>query len=117
MITELRRMKILRFREPGFQQALTALKRHAEPTQEVQSTVAEIIAAVRQRGDAAVLEYSAKFGAPALKAVELAVNEIPQVEPVTRRALAAADKNVFNFAKKSLRKSWKTRNDAGGNRR
>jgi histidinol dehydrogenase len=113
MITELRRMKILRFREPGFQQALAALKRHAEPTQEVQSTVAEIIAAVRQRGDAAVLEYSAKFGGPALKAAELAVNELPQVEPATRRALAAADKNVFTFAKKSLRKSWKTRNAQG----
>jgi histidinol dehydrogenase len=106
-------MKILRFREPGFEQALTALQRHSEPTPEVRSTVAEILSAVRLRGDDALLEYSARFGAPLLQPAQLPVAEDAQVDAATRRALAISDKNVFTFAKKSLRKTWKTRNAQG----
>ena len=106
-------MKILRFREPGFAAALAKLKRHAEPSAEVRSTVSEIIAAVRERGDAALLEYTAKFGAPAFDAARLAVTENAAVDAATRRAFGAADRNVYTFAKKSLRKSWQTRNAQG----
>ena len=106
-------MKILRYQQPGFAKALDSLKRHAEPTAEVRNTVAAIVADIRKRGDAALLEYTAKFGGPALKASQLAVTEQAEVDAATRRAFATSDKNVFTFAKKSLRKSWTSRNAQG----
>ncbi len=106
-------MKILRYQQPGFAKALDSLKRHAEPTAEVRDTVAAIVADIRKRGDAALLDYTAKFGGPALKAAQLAVTEDAEVDAATRRAFAASDKNVFTFAKKSLRKSWTSRNAQG----
>jgi histidinol dehydrogenase len=106
-------MKILRFDQPGFAASLAALQRHAEPTEQVRTTVAEIVAALRARGDAALLDYTAKFGGPALQAPQLAVTEPATADAATKRALKAADKNVFAFAKKSLRKSWKMRNAQG----
>ncbi len=106
-------MNVLRHDQPGFSKALNALKRHAEPTEEVRSTVAGIIAAIRKDGDAALLALTAKFGGPMMKAAQLAVAEPASVDMATRRAIAAADRNVFAFAKKSLRKSWSGRNAQG----
>jgi histidinol dehydrogenase len=106
-------MKILRYGQPGFQKALTALQRYAEPVPKVRDTVAEIIAHVRKRGDAALIDYTAKFGGPTLTSAKIAVRESATINAATRRAFAAADKNVFSFAKKSLRKSWQTRNAQG----
>ena len=106
-------MNVLRHDQPGFSKALNALKRHAEPTEEVRTTVAGIIAAIRKDGDAALLELTAKFGGPMMKAAQLAVTEPASVDAATRRAIAAADRNVFAFAKKSLRKSWSGRNAQG----
>jgi histidinol dehydrogenase len=106
-------MKILRHDQPGFANALNALKRHAEPTDEVRTTVAGIIAAIRKDGDKALLELTAKFGGPVMKAAQLAVAEAATVDAATKRAIATSDKNVFAFAKKSLRKSWSGRNAQG----
>ena len=106
-------MKILRHTQPGFLKALTSLKRHSEPTDDVRNTVAAIIADIRKRGDAALLDYTAKFGGPKLKATQLAVNESASVDAPTRKAIATSHKNVFAFAKKSLRKSWSGRNAQG----
>ena len=106
-------MKILRFRDPNFQKELASLQRHAEPSAEVRNTVTEIISRLRKEGDKALLEYTAKFGGPSLTPAQLLVSEAPTVDAATRRAFAAADKNVFNFAKQSLRKSWKSRNAQG----
>ena len=107
-------MRILRFQEPGFGEALVALQRHAEPTEGVRATVAEVVSKVRTEGDLALVEYTAKFGGPQLEASQLAVTEKAEVDAPTRRAFAAADRNVFSFAKKSLRKSWQMRNAQGG---
>ncbi len=106
-------MKILRHTQPGFIKALTALKRHAEPTEEVRSTVAEIIAAVRKKGDAALVDYTEKFGGPKLRPSTLAVEQAATVDGATAQAIETAHKNVFAFAKKSLRKSWSMRNAQG----
>ncbi len=106
-------MKVLRHDQTGFSEALSALKRHAEPTDEVRTTVADIIAAIRKDGDAALLEFTEKFGGPKLKAAQLAVSEAASVDIATRRAIAASDRNVFAFAKKSMRKSWSGRNAQG----
>jgi len=106
-------MKILRHTQRGFAKSLAALKRHAEAAPEVHRTVSEIIAAVRTRGDAALLEYTAKFGGKALTARRLAAAEPANVDAATRRAVAVACRNVSAFAKKSLRKSWSARNAQG----
>jgi histidinol dehydrogenase len=93
--------------------AVAALKRHAEPADDVRATVAAIIADIRRRGDAALIEYTAKFGGPALKPAGLRVSGAVKVDAATRRAIAASRRNVFAFAKRSLRKSWQWRNAQG----
>ncbi len=106
-------MNVLRHDQAGFSKALNALKRHAEPTDEVRATVTGIIAAIRKEGDAALLALTAKFGGPEMKAAQLVVTEPASVDAATRRAISMADRNVFAFAKKSLRKSWSGRNAQG----
>jgi histidinol dehydrogenase len=106
-------MKIIRHTQPGFARALAALKRHAEPAPEVRSTVSEIVANVRSRGDEALLEYTEKFGGPRLRARDLAVTGSATVDAATKRAIATSDRNVFEFAKRSLRKSWSAKNTQG----
>ncbi len=106
-------MKILRHTQPGFAKALAALKRHSEPAEDVRTTVARIIADIRERGDTALLALTEKFGGPRLKPAQLAVTEAATVSPDTRKAIALAHKNVFTFAKRSLRKTWTARNAQG----
>jgi histidinol dehydrogenase len=107
------RMKILRHTQPGFAKSLAALKRHAEPTDEVRKTVTAIIADIRKRGDVALTELTEKFGGPKLSPAELPVTERASVDAATRKAIANSHKNVFTFAKKSLRRSWNGRNSEG----
>lgn len=106
-------MRILRHNQPGFAKAVAALQRSAEPTDEVRNTVSAILADIRAQGDQALLEYTEKFGGPRLKAAQLAVTEKPAVDAATRKAFATSHKNVFAFARKSLRKSWSGRNAQG----
>ena len=106
-------MRILRHRDPDFARALTSLQRKAEPTPEIEHTVRGIVANVRARGDAALLEYTAKFGGPLLRASELCVTARAGVDAATEDAIALAHANVRDFAKKSLRKSWTARNRQG----
>lgn len=106
-------MKILRYRQPGFAKAVAALKRSAEPTAEVRDTVATILAAVRKHGDQALLEYTEKFAGPRLKPAGLAVKGAASVDAATRTAIKTSHRNVFAFAKRSLRQSWSARNAQG----
>ena len=103
-------MKTLRHTQPGFSEAIAALQRHSEPDEEVRKTVAKIIADIRERGDAALLSLTEKFGGPRLTADQLAVTESAEVTVQTRRAIATTHKNVFTFAKNSLRRTWTSRN-------
>jgi histidinol dehydrogenase len=112
-------MRIIRFSDKNFAKALAALKRKSEPAPHVEQTVREIIAAIRSRGDAALLEYTEKFGGPKLKASQLKVSdkEIAQAEArvseEVKAAIAASRKNVHDFAMRSLRKNWSARNGQG----
>jgi histidinol dehydrogenase len=106
-------MKILRHDQPGFAVAVAALQRSAEPTAEVRDTVTAILADVRRHGDQALIECTAKFGGPVLTPPQLAVTESTSVDAATRRAISTSHKNVFAFARRSLRKSWSGRNAQG----
>lgn len=106
-------MQILRHTDSGFHESLSALLRKAVPIPDVQETVREILAQVRQRGDAALLEYILKFGGPDLRAEQLLETGTPSVAEATAAAVEAAHRNVHAFAKRSLRKNWQMRNEQG----
>ncbi|HWB60983.1 MAG TPA: histidinol dehydrogenase [Chthoniobacteraceae bacterium] len=112
-------MLILRYNQPGFAKAVEPLNRVSSPSDEVRDTVSQILRGVREKGDAALLEYTAKFGGPKLKASQLHVGkqEIDAanktIKTNTREAVLAAHSNVRLFAKHSLRKSWKAKNKQG----
>jgi len=112
-------MRLLNYKDRGFGRAIASLNRQAEPILEVRETVAEIIAAVRKRGDAALLEYSVKFGGPKIRVSGFRVTsgELKKANvsltSETKKALAASLANVTAFAKKGLRKNWSMKNAQG----
>jgi histidinol dehydrogenase len=106
-------MRILRHTDKTFSKDLASLQRRAEPAPDVESVVREIIAAVRGSGDRALLEYTAKFGGPSLKAAQLLETREAQVEPATADAIATSHRNVREFALRSLRKDWSMKNAQG----
>jgi histidinol dehydrogenase len=112
-------MNILKPSSPNYKAALAGLNRSAEPDPRVSETVGKIIADIRKRGDAALIEFTEKFGGPKLTPGELRVTAAEfkaaekRVDAKTRAAVALAHTNVREFAEKSLRKSWSGKNRQG----
>ena len=113
-------MTVLKPGDKNYKAALAALDRSAEPDPRVSETVGEIIADIRGRGDAALIEYTTRFGGPRLTAKGLRVSAgefaaaEKRIEAKTRSAVALAHTNVREFAERSLRKSWSGKNRQGG---
>lgn len=115
-------MRRLSTTQPDFEQRLAALLAfEAAQDPQVDATVAAILADVKTRGDAAVLEYTARFDG--VKAETLAALEIPKSElqaalariPAARRAaLEAAAARVREYHEKQRAQSW-SYTDADGN--
>lgn len=112
-------MKVLRPNDPDYSAALTALNRRAEASDAVREVVAGVIRAVRERGDAAVLELVEKFDGAKLTPQQM---RVPQAEidaawnnadATLRSALEASHRNVTAFAKRSLRQGWNGQNEQG----
>ena len=110
-------MKLRRFstRQPGFDARLAALTRY-ETAQDaaVSGTVRAIIAAVRRRGDAAVLGYSRRFDR--VRAASVAKLEIGRKElqkaldslPASQaQSLRQAAVRIRHFHQRQLARSWK----------
>jgi histidinol dehydrogenase len=78
-----------------------------------------IVDAVRARGDAAVLELTARFDGAQLTAEQLEVsaeelfNASIAADESLRAAVKEAERNIAAFARKSLRKNWSARNSHG----
>jgi len=76
----------------------------------VEGVVAEIIANVRQKGDAALYEYAAKFDGVQLSSLEVAPEEIGEafasVEPEFLDILREAAANIRAFHEKQVRNSF-----------
>jgi len=78
-----------------------------------------IVDAVRARGDAALLELTARFDGARLTAEQLAVsaeelfNASIAADESLRAAVKEAERNIAAFARKSLRKNWSARNSHG----
>ncbi len=102
----------LRIYEAGDPRVEEFLARRAKIAFEAENEVAEICAAVRERGDAAVIEYTARFGGPKLEPGQLRVSgeEIReayrQVGGEFLDALRAAHHNIASFHRRQLRQSW-----------
>ncbi|HLS86997.1 MAG TPA: histidinol dehydrogenase [Burkholderiales bacterium] len=108
------KLRRLSTREAGFDAALEALTRYdAAQDAAVQQTVRDIIADVRRRGDAAVLDYARKFDR--VQATTLAGLEIPKaaleaslnsIPGEQARALRTAAERIRAFHEKQLQQSW-----------
>ncbi len=103
--------------QADFEKQFDTLRRwSAETDAAIEDRVAEIIQAVRQRGDAAVLEYTARFDglkASSVAQLEIGADELraafDAVTPAQRRALLAAAERVRHFHQRQLEassRSW-----------
>jgi histidinol dehydrogenase len=107
-------MKFLDIDDNDFDKQFAAILARSEETgAEVEQTVLDIIAAVRSRGDAAVLEYTQRFDrlpAASVEALEVTEDEID--EAVARcsdadiAALKLAVERVARFHEKQKQQTW-----------
>jgi histidinol dehydrogenase len=103
-------MRRLSTAQPDFDAQLQALKHSAgENDPAIEQRVAEIIAAVRARGDAAVLEYTQRFDhlqATSVGALELHADELraafESLPEAQRHALEAAAERVRSYHERQL---------------
>ena len=87
------------------------------PTVNVEATVADIIAAVRAEGDAALFRFCRQFDRAELTSLAVSAEEIDQafaaVEPKFIEILEAAAKNIRAFHEKQVRNSFILNNENG----
>ncbi|MSU63428.1 MAG: histidinol dehydrogenase [Pedosphaera sp.] len=85
----------------------------------IEQRARDIIDAVRSRGDAAVLELTARFDGAQLSAEQLGITAAElmaaslKADVNLREAIEFAHKNITAFARRSMRKGWSVRNDQG----
>ncbi len=112
-------MRVYRYTDRGFAKALAGLSRKSEPAPEVEQTVREIIAAVRQEGDRALRRLNAQFGGESVSHRSLKVFEAEiaaaskSVASKVKSAIKLANTNVRAFAECSLRQDWTMTNEQG----
>lgn len=107
-------LRILNSRDPDFEQQLnTLLARDSGQNETVHQTVAEILAAVRRRGDEAVLEYTRRFDKLDVKtAVELVLPEarlqsaLEGLQSNERQALETAAVRIQRYAEQQKLQPW-----------
>ena len=111
---------MIRYGDSDFQarlQELTAPSSLFDP--EIEARTRSILEHVRQRGDAALLELTERFDGAKLAPDQLPVSNAElmtaslKADASLRAAVAEAEKNIAAFARKSLRRSWQTRNSHG----
>ncbi len=113
-------MKIIRHTDTNWNEIAAALNRRAEASDAVREVVAGVIKAVRERGDAALIELTERFDGAKLSVGSLRVPADTiaaawnTASPELKAALEASHRNVFEFARKSLRQNWSGLNEQGG---
>lgn len=112
-------MKRLKFGQRGFYQHLEAFATDKAANPEVVATVRGILSEVRERGDAAVLEYTKKFDGFSCSASELRIDPVNlkqaerSLSPFERKQIRAAIAAVKFFHKQGLPRNWRKRNPHG----
>ncbi len=89
-------------------------RRGAVNTAKVESTVREILAAVRERGDAAVREYATRFdGLASEQPLSVGRDEMraawESIDEALKAAMRLAQANIRAFAEKQLPRAWSFR--------
>jgi histidinol dehydrogenase len=113
---------MVRFTDAGF---ATKLRKVTAPSSlfdpDIEQRTRAILNDVQVLGDAALVELTERFDGAKLTADQLAVTteellaaSLKADEPL-RAAVAEAEKNIANFAKKSRRKDWQMKNSHGAN--
>ncbi|MBV8471406.1 MAG: histidinol dehydrogenase, partial [Burkholderiaceae bacterium] len=111
-------------RSADFDAQLTGLLQwSAETDAAIEQRVADILADVRTRGDAAVLDYTARFdhlAVPGMAALELGRDELAAaldaITPAQRAALEAAAARIHRYheaQKQAAGQSWQYRDEDG----
>ncbi|MFT3829597.1 MAG: histidinol dehydrogenase [Opitutaceae bacterium] len=112
-------MRLLRSSEPNFRSELARFCAAATAPAEIRASVTAILAAVRERGDAAVAEYARKFDraelAPAQFRVSRAelVSGAKSLSTAQRAAIKAAYRNIAAYNRRGLPRDWTARNPDG----
>lgn len=113
-------MKVIRHTDPDFLQRLAEMTAETSLFDtEIEQRTRAILDGVRARGDDALLEYTERFDGPKLTADQLAVTQAEfmtaslKADDALRSAIAEAEKNISNFAKKSRRRNWQSTNSHG----
>ncbi len=92
--------------QAGWTRIKSPARSSAEDNRPVEALVAEILREVRERGDAAVREYSARFDKAELDRFEVSRDErraaVEEMDPQTRADTEFAIGNVRNFAEAQL---------------
>jgi len=113
-------MKVIRYTDKDFAARLRDVTSASSLFDaEIEQRTRAILQEVYLRGDAAVLEFTARFDGATLAADQLAVSQAELFNTAIadddslRGAVVAAEKNIAMFARKSLRKNWSTKNSHG----
>jgi len=113
-------MKVIRHTDKDFAAQLalvTASSSLFDPA--IEQRTRAILDAVAARGDEAVLEFTERFDGAKLSAEQLAVTKEEllaaslKADVPLRAAVAEAENNIANFAKKSRRNNWQAMNSHG----
>jgi histidinol dehydrogenase len=113
-------MKVIRHTDPDFAEQLRELSAPSslfDPR--IEARARAIIEAVEDRGDIALLEFTARLDGAHLNASEMRVSQAElmtaslKADASLRAAVAETEKNVATFAKKSRRREWSFRNSHG----
>ena len=92
--------------------------RRVDSVLDVEEDVAKIIAAVREKGDEAVLGFVKKFDGATLSKLEITPEEwdegCEQVDSADRAAIGKAAMRVREFHRKRIPSSWEMREEGGG---
>lgn len=106
-------IKILDYKELKDKSVIASPK----PINDVSETVREIIATVREKGDAALYDYEARFDKVALTSLAVSVEEIEEalslVEADFLAVIRKAAENIREFHSKQLRQGFEMRRGEG----
>lgn len=106
-------IKILEYKNINKEEILSRMSE----TPDVSDIVSDIIANVRENGDKAVFEYTAKFDRASLSSLEVTKEEIEEaltlVEPKFLRILETAASNIRKFHSRQVRNSFIISEDNG----
>ncbi len=113
-------MKVIRHTDADFARRLNEMAAATSLFDEaIERRTREILDAVKARGDAAVIEFTERFDGATLRPEQLRVTQAElltaslKADEVLRAAVAEAENNIAQFAKRSRRKSWQARNSHG----